>query len=78
MAGRGHLERLLVSQDAGWYHVGEPGGGTYRPHTVLFDEFVPALRASGLSEDDVNTLLVENPARAFAVGVRTLAHTAES
>ena len=78
MAGRGHLERLLVSQDAGWYHVGEPGGGTYRPHTVLFDEFVPALRAGGLSEDDVDALLVENPARAFAVGVRPLAHTAES
>ncbi len=78
MAGRGHLKRLLVSQDAGWYHVGEPEGGTYRPHTVLCDEFVPALRAGGLSEDDVNTLLVENPAHAFAVGVRPLPHTAES
>ncbi len=73
MAGRGHLGRLLVSQDAGWYHVGEPEGGTYRPHTVLFDEFVPALRAGGLSQDDVNALLVENPPRAFAVGMRRLA-----
>ena len=30
LARRGHLGRLLVSQDAGWYHVGEPGGGSYR------------------------------------------------
>ena len=72
MARRGLLGRVLVSQDAGWYHVGEPGGGTYRPHTVLFDEFVPALRARGITEDEIDTLLVSNPARAFAVGVRRL------
>jgi predicted metal-dependent phosphotriesterase family hydrolase len=67
LVSRGHLGRVLVSQDAGWYHVGEPGGGTYRPHTLLFDSFVPALRARGLGEADVRALLVENPARAFAV-----------
>ena len=41
--------------------------GTYRPYTFLFDAFVPALRARGLREADIRTLLVENPARAFAV-----------
>ena len=70
MADRGHLGRILVSQDAGWYHVGEPEGGTYRPHTLLFEEFVPALRARGLSTDQVRTLLIDNPARAFAIRVR--------
>jgi phosphotriesterase-related protein len=70
MKRRGWLDRVLVSQDAGWYHVGEPRGGEYRPHTVLFDEFVPGLRARGLGEEDIRTLLVDNPARAFAVGVR--------
>jgi predicted metal-dependent phosphotriesterase family hydrolase len=68
---RGQLDRVLVSQDSGWYHVGEPGGGSYRPHTFLFDAFVPALVARGLREADVRTLLVENPARAFAVRRRT-------
>jgi predicted metal-dependent phosphotriesterase family hydrolase len=69
---RDQLDRVLVSQDAGWYRVGEPGGGTYRPHTFLFDAFVPALRARGLGEAEVRALLVENPARAFAVRRRIL------
>jgi phosphotriesterase-related protein len=70
---RDRLDRVLVSQDAGWYHVGEPGGGQYRPHTFLFDTFVPALRGRGLGEADVRRLLVENPAEAFAIGKRPLA-----
>ena len=70
MKYRGHLGRVLISQDAGWYHVGEPGGGTYRPYTGLFDEFVPALRTHGLTEGDIQMLLVDNPARAFAIGVK--------
>ena len=72
LAGRGLLDRVLVSQDAGWYHVGEAKGGEYRPYTFLFDAFVPALRARGLGEADIRTLLVENPARAFAVRRRAL------
>jgi phosphotriesterase-related protein len=30
MAEQNLLGRTLISQDAGWYHVGEPGGGNYR------------------------------------------------
>ena len=70
LAGRGHLGRLLVSHDAGWYHVGEPGGGSYRGYGLLFEKFVPALRAKGLTESRVTKLLVENPARAFATSKR--------
>jgi len=69
---RDQLDRVLVSHDAGWYHVGEPGGGGYRPHTFLFDTLVPALRARGLDEADVRRLLVDNPARAFATRPRPL------
>jgi phosphotriesterase-related protein len=71
MARRGRLDRLLVSQDAGWYHVGEPAGGVYRPHTFLLETFVPALLARGLTEDHVRALLVVNPARALGVRRRT-------
>jgi phosphotriesterase-related protein len=70
---RNRLDRVLVSQDAGWYHVGEPGGGSYRPYTFLFEELLPALRARGLTDADVKTLIEENPARAFAVRRRPLA-----
>jgi len=67
MIRRGHLARLLVSQDAGWYHVGEPGGGAYRGYTYLFEAFLPALRRKGVTEAQIRTLLVENPARALVV-----------
>jgi predicted metal-dependent phosphotriesterase family hydrolase len=33
-------------------------------------EFVPALRAAGLSESEVRRLIVNNPRAAFAVRVR--------
>jgi phosphotriesterase-related protein len=69
---RNQLDRVLVSQDAGWYRVGEPGGGTYRPHTFLFDAFVPALRSRGIGDAGIATLLIENPARAFAIRRRAL------
>jgi phosphotriesterase-related protein len=65
MKRAGHLGRVLVSQDAGWYHVGEPGGGNYRGYGTLFTQFLPALRKAGASKDDVNTLLVGNPRAAL-------------
>lgn len=66
------LKRVLLSQDAGWYRVGEPGGSPerFRPYTFLTDEFVPMLKEAGFSDADVRRLLVENPAEAFAVRVR--------
>jgi predicted metal-dependent phosphotriesterase family hydrolase len=70
MVRRGLLARTLVSQDAGWYEVGRPSGGPYRGHTFLFDAFVPALRTRGLGDAEVRQLLVDNPARAFAIRVR--------
>jgi phosphotriesterase-related protein len=63
LARAGYLRRALISQDAGWYHVGEPAGGRFRPYTFLFDGFLPALRRAGFGEADVHTVLVENPAR---------------
>lgn len=65
MSERGHLGRTLVSQDAGWYNVGDPDGGTPRPYTTLIERFVPALRKAGLSEKDESQLLVANPRSAF-------------
>jgi phosphotriesterase-related protein len=65
MKHAGHLDRVLISHDAGWYHVGEPGGGNYRGYDTLFAEFLPALRKAGASDDDVATLLVRNPCAAL-------------
>jgi len=63
MKQAGLLHRTLISQDAGWYHVGEPKGGKYRGYTLLFREFLPRL-AFGKAE--VNQLLVGNPRAAFS------------
>jgi phosphotriesterase-related protein len=62
----GHLEQVLISQDSGWYHVGEPGGGTFRPYTTIFSQFLPSLLAAGAGPEDVATLLVQNPRHALA------------
>ena len=66
MKKNGWLDRALVSHDAGWYHVGEPGGGQFRPFTSVFELFVPALKTSGFTDDEVRTLLVTNPRRALS------------
>lgn len=70
MRGEGLLHRVLVSQDAGWYTAGAPHGGSITPYDPLFTALLPALRADGFTEADLNTLLVTNPAQAFAVRVR--------
>jgi phosphotriesterase-related protein len=67
----GLLNRVLVSQDAGWYSVGQPQGGEFRPYDTLFTSFIPALRTRGFGDSEIAQVLVQNPARAFAVRVRT-------
>lgn len=67
---RGHLERVLLSHDAGWFDPAKPGGGTYRGYDLLFAEFVPLLRRNDFSAADVERLTVRNPAEALTVGVR--------
>ncbi len=65
MKSAGRLGQALVSHDAGWYHVGEPNGGTFRPFDTLFTKFVPALQAAGFTAAETRQLLVDNPRRAL-------------
>lgn len=60
LSERGLLHRALISQDAGWYHVGEPQGGEFQPYTYIYSRFVP-----GMDQKWVNLLLWENPRKAF-------------
>ncbi|HOA02086.1 MAG TPA: hypothetical protein PLZ83_11615 [Dermatophilaceae bacterium] len=63
LAERGHLGRLLVSQDifikSLLRHYGGPGYG----HILQY--FVPRLRRLGMTEDDVTQLLTTNPRTLF-------------
>jgi phosphotriesterase-related protein len=67
MHGQKLLHHVLISQDAGWYHVGEPGGGEFRSYEFLFTDFLPALRKAGLSAKEIDTLAAGNPAHALAI-----------
>lgn len=60
MAKRELLGRTLLSQDAGWYHVGEPGGGNYRGYAYIYTGFLPRLEAGWAGR-----LMTENPVEAF-------------
>ena len=66
------LGRVLISQDAGWYNVGTPGGGNIRPYDFLFTRFLPALKENGLTDAELRQLTVENPRDAFTFRTRTL------
>jgi len=61
-------DRLLVSQDAGWYNVGESRGGKIRGYSFLVNSFIPLMLEKGLRQDLVNKILVRNPALAFQIG----------
>jgi predicted metal-dependent phosphotriesterase family hydrolase len=66
------LDHVLVSQDSGWYHVGEPGGGDYKNYATIFTRLIPSLEQSGFTREEIQLLFVTNPARAFTVKVRKL------
>ena len=68
------LHRTLLSHDAGWYHVGESGGGNYRGYLALFDSLLPRLRQEGFTQNELDLVLIKNPAQAFALRVRTNGH----
>ncbi|MFD2887067.1 phosphotriesterase family protein [Chitinophaga cymbidii] len=70
MKDKGLLHKVLLSQDSGWYYVGDPGGGPYRPYTELFNAFIPALLRNGFTQRDVDLVLKRNPVEAFGVRVR--------
>ncbi|MGH3144378.1 MAG: phosphotriesterase family protein [Rubrobacter sp.] len=60
-------DRLLLSQDRGWYDPAKPGGGTPNPYTHLFENFLPKLRSAGVDEETVYGLISANPFEAFAL-----------
>jgi phosphotriesterase-related protein len=73
MKARGVLHRTLVSHDAGWYEAGKPNGGEYRPYDTVFREFIPALKADGFTQTDVDQLIIGNPREAFSIRIRSKA-----
>lgn len=67
MLEAGFEGQLLISQDAGWYRPGEPGGGEIRGFGFLLKNFVPELRRRGVPQETIDHLLIHNPALAFGI-----------
>ncbi len=70
MRKAGLLQNTLLSHDAGWYHAGETGGGSYRPYDTLFKRLLPSLRRIGFTGAQIDQLLVVNPRNAFTLRIR--------
>lgn len=64
---QGRLDQVMVSHDAGWYSVGEPGGGDFRRFDTLFTDLRSGLYESGFSDAEWRQLVRVNPARAFRI-----------
>ena len=69
MLEAGFESQLLLSQDAGWYRVGEEPGGAKKAFTFLLDSFVPQMKGRGISESMIRSITSENPSHAFGVSV---------
>jgi len=77
LAEAGHTERIMLSHDSIMHWLGRPvpfanrheeileGLPDWRP-TSIFRKVIPRLLEGGLSNDDIETILVDNPRRLFA------------
>jgi phosphotriesterase-related protein len=63
----GLADRVLISQDSGWYHIGEPNGGEVRPYHTLFSEFIPYAIQSGINKKIIDQIITINVAKALRV-----------
>jgi phosphotriesterase-related protein len=65
----GLLHRVLISHDAGWYKPDEPSG-EFKGYTNIFTELIPRLKEKGFITEDIDQLLIKNPAEAMGMRVR--------
>jgi phosphotriesterase-related protein len=67
---RGHARQLVLSHDAScyidWFPAGMKEVVPNWHFTHIHDDVLPALRERGVTDDDIRTMLVENPKRYFA------------
>jgi phosphotriesterase-related protein len=65
VANEGLEDHLLLSQDAGWYNVGEPLGGKIRSYAYLVKDFLPMMLGRDFKREFIETIMRRNPAKAF-------------
>jgi len=74
LIGTGHADRIMLSHDYVAHWLGRPLNvpevalpliGNWYP-THLFKNVIPALKKGGVTEEQIHTILVDNPRRLFA------------
>jgi phosphotriesterase-related protein len=74
LIGTGHADKMMISHDYIAHWLGRPLNvpeaalpliANWHP-THLFKNVIPALAKGGVTEDQINTILVDNPRRLFA------------
>lgn len=66
LIARGFIKHLLLSHDRNRDHEMCYGGSTGYCH--IFESFLPRLRRLGMTDEQIRTMLVDNPSRALSVG----------
>ncbi|GGD93971.1 phosphotriesterase family protein [Paenibacillus nasutitermitis] len=59
-------ERILLSQDTGWYTVGEERGGVLNPYHRLFTDFIPYAVEQGLDAQWLERCVTRHPFEAMS------------
>ena len=65
LIGRGYVDNLLLSLDTNRTESLRSGGGSGYCH--IFEDFLPRLRALGVTGEEVRKMMVTNPARALDI-----------
>ena len=68
----GLLHKVLISHDAGWYDPAKPDGGTFRGYNDIFDLLIPALKSNGITDQEIDQIIVKNPQEAYKIKIRKL------
>jgi phosphotriesterase-related protein len=70
LVGEGYAERIHLSHDAACFcdfMTGDPFFANERPDYLLLSNTVlPALREAGVTDEQIDQMMVENPKRFFA------------
>jgi phosphotriesterase-related protein len=62
----GFEDQILLSQDAGWYNIGQENGGQVNPYTRFKEEFLPLAKEQGVEDSVIEKITQVNPGKAFA------------
>jgi len=64
--GKGFINNILISQDAGWYDPAKDNGGEIKPYDYICNIFLEKLKSAGVSGEEIDIIMRQNPFRAFS------------